>query len=59
MFKFPKELKTVEIGGVKVGNGNPMLLIGTIFYREEKKVRTLNERIPFSGGGADLVSLFA
>jgi len=41
MFKFPKELKTVEIGNVKVGNTNPMLLIGTIFYREEKRVRTL------------------
>lgn len=41
MFKFPKELKTVEIGNVKVGNGNPMLLIGTILYREEKKIRTL------------------
>ena len=41
MFKFPKELKSVEIGNVRVGNGNPMLLIGTILYREEKKVRTL------------------
>lgn len=41
MFKFPKELKTVEIGNVKVGNNNPMLLIGTILYKEEKKVRTL------------------
>ena len=42
MFKFPKELKTVEIGSIKVGNDNPMLLIGTILYREEKKIRTLN-----------------
>jgi len=42
MFKFPKELKNVEIGNVKVGNENPLLLIGTIFYREEKKIRTLN-----------------
>jgi tetrahydromethanopterin S-methyltransferase subunit H len=40
MFKFPKELKTVEIGNLKVGAGNPMLLIGTILYREEKKIRT-------------------
>ena len=40
MFKFPKELKTVEIGNIKVGNGNPLLLIGTLLYREEKKVRT-------------------
>ena len=39
MFKFPKELKTVEIGNIKVGNSNPMLLIGTILYREEKKIR--------------------
>ena len=42
MFKFPKELKTVEIGSIRVGNDNPMLLIGTILYREEKKIRTLN-----------------
>jgi len=40
MFKFPKELKTVEIGNIKVGANNPMLLIGTILYREEKKIRT-------------------
>jgi tetrahydromethanopterin S-methyltransferase subunit H len=40
MFKFPKELKAVEIGDLKVGGANPMLLIGTILYREEKKVRT-------------------
>ena len=46
MFKFPKELKTVEIGNVKVGNNNPMLLIGTMLYREEKRVRTLG-RIDF------------
>jgi len=42
MFKFPKELKTVEIGNIRVGNNNPMLLIGTILYREEKKIRTSN-----------------
>ena len=42
MFKFPKELKAVQIGNVKVGADNPMLLIGTILYREEKRVRTLN-----------------
>ncbi|MEM5778029.1 MAG: hypothetical protein QXK49_00145 [Candidatus Aenigmatarchaeota archaeon] len=42
MFKFPKELKVAEIGNIKVGNNNPLLLIGTIFYREEKKIRTPN-----------------
>jgi tetrahydromethanopterin S-methyltransferase subunit H len=42
MFKFPKELKTAEIGNIKVGANNPMLLIGTILYREEKKIRTIN-----------------
>jgi tetrahydromethanopterin S-methyltransferase subunit H len=42
MFKFPRELKTVEIGNIRVGNDNPMLLIGTILYREEKKIRTIN-----------------
>ncbi len=40
MFKFPKELKTVEIGNIKVGADCPLLLIGTILYREEKKIRT-------------------
>jgi len=40
MFKFPKELKTVEIGNIKVGAGSPLLLIGTILYREEKRIRT-------------------
>jgi tetrahydromethanopterin S-methyltransferase subunit H len=40
MFKYPKELKAAEIGNIKVGADNPMLLIGTILYREEKKVRT-------------------
>ena len=42
MFKFHKELKTAEIGNIKVGNSNPLLLIGTILYREEKKIRTLS-----------------
>lgn len=42
MFKFPKELKTVQIGNVKVGADSPMLLIGTILYREEKRIRKLN-----------------
>lgn len=42
MFKFPKELKEVEIGSIRVGAKNPMLLIGTILYREEKKIRTSN-----------------
>lgn len=42
MFKFPKELKTVEIGSVKVGANNPMLLIATMLYSEEKRIRTIN-----------------
>jgi tetrahydromethanopterin S-methyltransferase subunit H len=46
MFKFPKELKSAEIGNVKVGASNPMLLIGTVLYREEKKIRT-SEGIDF------------
>jgi len=41
MFKYVKELKASEIGNIKVGNNNPLLLIGTILYREEKRVRTL------------------
>ena len=40
MFKFPKDLKVVEIGNIKVGADSPLLLIGTILYREEKKIRT-------------------
>lgn len=43
MFKFKKEQKTCEIGGIKIGGENPIVLIGTIFYHEEKNRGDLNE----------------
>jgi len=39
LFKFKKDQKVCEISGIKVGGcsrENPVLLIGTIFYKEEK-----------------------
>jgi tetrahydromethanopterin S-methyltransferase subunit H len=36
MFKFKTEQKVCDISGVKIGGGNPIALIGTIFYAEEK-----------------------
>jgi len=43
MFKFKKEQKVCEIGEVKIGGGNPIVLIGTIFYPEEKNRQDLDE----------------
>lgn len=36
MFRYKKELKVCEIGDIKVGGNNSLLLIGTIFYAGEK-----------------------
>src|SRR3990170_6944700 len=43
MFKFKTEQKVCEIGGVKIGGDNPTVLVGTIFYPEEKNRQDLNE----------------
>ena len=43
MFRFKKEQKVYEIGGVKIGGNNPIVLIGTIFYPKEKNRQDLSE----------------
>ena len=42
MFKYKKEQKTIEINGIKIGGGNSIVLMGTIFYKEEKNRNDFN-----------------
>jgi len=43
MFKFKTEQRVCEIGGIKIGGGNPIVLIGTIFYPGEKNRQDFTE----------------